>query len=453
MPSPVDRTLPTELWAALIDFHESPGRHAMARGEPKALFARVREVMGLAADRAVSTSVGAAPPHEVGLAARFFVRTVMFRSGGTHYDVLGLTRGEDLSALREHYRLLIRMTHPDFSGDGEKWPDDAAARVNLAYDILSSPVKRAEYDAQLNAPGNAASAPKKAPVRSPRRQVGPAGASRRRLGAYLSGALAAGALSALAMLWPSAGDDSLGTTSETAGRLLNLSESPDAFAGGAGTAEEAGRAAIPRTVVAQVPQALRGASGQALQTVVPVPRRAGPPLEQSATPVASAVARVGPSAMSEKAGAVETLAIAASPAADPAPAPTVREAAPDPKPETASTGGDIRTYQPVLADLLHMLETGQPDRLQRWAARATQQDGVAERFADAYRQLMGDAVVTGLGQVRFDLKHGQERPVVQGLVQLRVLDRNQQASVRDFRLRAQFVSRANGPQLAAIDAE
>jgi hypothetical protein len=34
-----------------------------------------------------------------------------------------------------------------------------------------------------------------------------------------------------------------------------------------------------------------------------------------------------------------------------------------------------------------------------------------------------------------------------------MLDRNQQATVRDFRLRAQFVSRANGPQLAAIDAE
>jgi hypothetical protein len=34
-----------------------------------------------------------------------------------------------------------------------------------------------------------------------------------------------------------------------------------------------------------------------------------------------------------------------------------------------------------------------------------------------------------------------------------MMDRNQQVTVRDFRLRVQFVSRANGPQMAAIDAE
>jgi DnaJ domain len=450
MPSPVAPS-PTELWTVLIAFHKSPGRHALAHGEPKVLFAGVREVMLLAANRAVPTSVGSTPTDEVGRAARFFVRTVMLRPGGTHYDVLGLTRGEDLSALREHYRLLIRMTHPDFSGDGEQWPDDAAARVNRAYDILSSPVKRAEYDAQFNSPGTL---PQKGPVRSPRRQAGPTGQSRRKLGAYLSGALAAGSVGALAMLWPSAEDVSLGTTATDERRLLNLSESPEALAGESGADEGAGRAAVPLAMASQASQEFRGTSRQAPQMVAPAPpRRAGPVSERSATPLASKVAMVAPTATPERVVGVETPANAVSPVADPAPAQAVREAASDPKLESPSASADMRSYQPVLADLLHMLETGQADRVQRWAARVTQQDGVAERFADAYRQLKGDAVVTGLGQVRFDLKQGQERPVVLGLVQLRLLDRNQQVSVRDFRLRAQFVSRANGPQLAAIDAE
>lgn len=437
MSSPLDPASLKALWAVLIAFHEGPGRYPVASGEPRLLFARVREVMSLAADRAGPASADAMPTVDVRRAARFFVRTAMLRPGGSHYDVLGLARGEDLSALREHYRLLIRMTHPDFSGDGEPWPDDAAARVNRAYDILSSPGKRADYDAQLRSAGTPPAEPRKPPVLAPRHPTGRWAPSRRKLGAYLSGALAAVAVAALAMLWPSAEDVSLGTGSAAAGRLLNLSESPEAWTVEPGAGGGAARATAQLAVAAR--QEVRGTSRPALQAVAPV-----------AAPRAAAK----PAALAEKPGDTE-----APPNAGPAPADTapvsvsVSVSTPSPKTEGPPAGADIRTFQPVLADLLHMLETGQADRVQRWAARATQQEGSAERFADAYRQLMGDAVVTGLGQVRFDLKQVQERPVVLGLVQLRMLDRNQQATVRDFRLRAQFVSRANGPQLAAIDAE
>ena len=450
MSSPLDPATLKALWAVLIAFHEGPGRYPVASGEPRLLFARVREVMSLAADRAGPVSTDATPPVDVRRAARFFVRTAMLRPGGSHYDVLGLTRGEDLSALREHYRLLIRMTHPDFSGDGEPWPDDAAARVNRAYDILSSPGKRADYDAQLKSAGMPPAEPRKPPVLAPRHPTGRWAPSRRKLGAYLSGALAAVAVVALAMLWPSAEDVSLGTGSAAAGRLLNLSESPEAWTVEPGAGGGAVRAMAPLAAAAS--QEVRGTSRSVPQPVAPGQRREGLSTERLLAPVAAQQAAARPAALAERPGDMEAPTNAVPVPVDTAPV-SVSVSTPSPKTEGPPAGADIRTFQPVLADLLHMLETGQADRVQRWAARATQQEGSAERFADAYRQLMGDAVVTGLGQVRFDLKQVQERPVVLGLVQLRMLDRNQRATVRDFRLRAQFVSRANGPQLAAIDAE
>ena len=113
----------------------------------------------------------------------------------------------------------------------------------------------------------------------------------------------------------------------------------------------------------------------------------------------------------------------------------------------------MQQLQPVLTDLLHMLVTGQSDRVQVWVARNTQHDNSAALFASAYRQALAGAVVTGLGESHFDLRRANDQPVVHGNVQIRLLVDNQQTQLRNFRLRAQFVMREDGPRLARLDAE
>lgn len=128
------------LLPALLDFERSPGRFPVALREPRPLFEHIGSVMLLAAGRPVPglPAVPAIAP-ELHRAARFFVRTVMLRPGSDPFTLLGLKADFEPVQLREHYRLMIRLTHPDFEAAGERWPADAATRINLAHDLLSSP--------------------------------------------------------------------------------------------------------------------------------------------------------------------------------------------------------------------------------------------------------------------------------------------------------------------------
>jgi hypothetical protein len=461
MASPSGSVCSAALWDVLIEFHESPGRYAVARREPKLLFEHPLDVLQLAADRLLVGPSGQKPSDAVRRAARFFVRTAMLRPGGSHYDVLGVTQNGDLAALREHYRILIRLTHPDFSQDGEKWSEDAAARVNRAYDVLSSSVKRAEYDAQLN--GHAPSAPtakahavllRRKPAVAPRQ-------TRKQLGVYASGALAIGALGALALLWTSDEDASLGAASASANQLLDLTEAvetSDDVSGGPWTSEGAVpggpfRSSVVSAGSKPILQDSRQPRDPGLATSEPAVRATlAPPPPPATSRIAPVLAPAVPEPKESQSAAVRA-ADQAPPSGEPAPLQKKIEDRPTASPERPSTNSDIQKYQPMLADLLHMLESGQSDRLQRWAERATQQESSAQRFASAYRKLLNNAVVTGLGSVRFDLMQVQDRQVIQGSVQIQMLDRNQQVLVRDFRLRANFVAHANGPQLASLDAE
>lgn len=143
------------LLLTLLEFERSPGRYPVALREPRPLFEHIHRVMLLASDRPVE-DLPAAATHAPGLrrAARFFVRTVMLRPGADPFTLLGLHPEFEPAQLREHYRLMIRLTHPDFAAAGESWPVDAAMRVNLAKDLLASPEKRAECAAALRAPAH-----------------------------------------------------------------------------------------------------------------------------------------------------------------------------------------------------------------------------------------------------------------------------------------------------------
>ncbi|MBT2559534.1 J domain-containing protein [Hymenobacter sp. ISL-91] len=65
----------------------------------------------------------------------------------THYATLGLPASASATDIRQAYRKLVWLTHPD------RTPDPAAhARylaVNEAYEVLSNPSRRASYDAAL----------------------------------------------------------------------------------------------------------------------------------------------------------------------------------------------------------------------------------------------------------------------------------------------------------------
>lgn len=62
--------------------------------------------------------------------------------GLTHYEVLGVAPDADLATIRAAYRRRARQTHPDVGGDEAEF-----ASVSLAWWTLSSPERRALYDA------------------------------------------------------------------------------------------------------------------------------------------------------------------------------------------------------------------------------------------------------------------------------------------------------------------
>src|SRR5258706_10475228 len=88
-------------------------------------------------------------PQQPGLTARDG------RTGGrpaitTHYTTLGLTRDARARDVVRAYRRLAKRLHPDVS------PADAVAanhfaRASVAYEVLSDPARRADYDASLDA--------------------------------------------------------------------------------------------------------------------------------------------------------------------------------------------------------------------------------------------------------------------------------------------------------------
>jgi curved DNA-binding protein CbpA len=57
------------------------------------------------------------------------------------YQELGLNPNCSQDEIKQQYRTLAHLHHPDRGGDAERFK-----RINLAYEILSDSVRRAEYD-------------------------------------------------------------------------------------------------------------------------------------------------------------------------------------------------------------------------------------------------------------------------------------------------------------------
>jgi len=62
-----------------------------------------------------------------------------------YYSVLGVTKNADAAAIKKAYRKLAREFHPD-TNKGDKKGEARFKEISEAYDILSDPKSRAEYD-------------------------------------------------------------------------------------------------------------------------------------------------------------------------------------------------------------------------------------------------------------------------------------------------------------------
>jgi DnaJ-class molecular chaperone len=69
-----------------------------------------------------------------------------FSSGDCHYTTLGVSKDASLEDIKKAYKKLALLYHPDKNGGD----DTMFKKINEAYQILSDPTKRREYDSKQN---------------------------------------------------------------------------------------------------------------------------------------------------------------------------------------------------------------------------------------------------------------------------------------------------------------
>src|SRR5437016_2907284 len=70
--------------------------------------------------------------------------------GVDYYTVLGIRLDASSEEIRDRFRHLSRVRHPDkfatLSDEIRDAADDEFKRINIAYQVLHDPIRRAEYD-------------------------------------------------------------------------------------------------------------------------------------------------------------------------------------------------------------------------------------------------------------------------------------------------------------------
>lgn len=376
--------------AALLAYRRSPGRYHVTRREPAILFARVREILQLAAGRPSggNTGTGAAPSSELQDAARFFARTALFYAGADHYSLFGLPRGVPAPELKDRYRLLMRLIHPDYA-NADAWPPDTAVRVNRAYQVLSSPVLRREYDNTL-APAHAGATTSRTPTRQHPSSLVTDGVAheRARKRMFIAGIAGIGAVVLIV----------------AAVTLGNRSE-PVSLVQRAAPAQ--GPSAPPP--MAQAPASRQAPASTALSGAPPRGRTAGP---------------LPPDL----------------------PAPTGGS----PAPAESRPGPTLSEVQPLLAQLLQQMESRRGDALLTLLDPEARNRPAARALALHYDALMQDAAQARLAHVEYRADPSEAGLLVTGRVRLLLDENSPMARGLRMTLRAEFANRGGEVVLISL---
>jgi len=504
MSASIDSALTRAQWAALgaclLDFEAFPGRYALALREPRLLFDHGTAVLMLASGRAAEgLPQDDALQAQLRQAARFFVRTAMLRPGVDHYTLMGLTPAFEPATLREHYRMLMRLTHPDFSDGGRAWPGDAATRINQANDVLASAVGRREYDRTLGTAGQPWRPAMNPPLERPHRarRVAHHGESEAAPGRRRAvvGALAIGAL-VMGLWW--SGNPGLQEPAEplrVVQRSPALAESPApqpapmlpdptptpavsavSVEGPARAQAESSMAwvqpkpaanprlaasntAPPRVAsggvapadrVVAVPESLRVAALPPV-AVVPTPSADVPPAIAAGVLVSGVPPATTPPTVlvsSPPPPVVPAVVATAAPAvtlAGPGPVPAVPATPPRPR----LSMGDV---QPLLGHILAAMQSGRGEQVLRWVERPSRPGDGAEEFVQTFNRVVGDARAVRVAGVRFSGRPGDDGLTVDGVVLLHLNDAKQNQISQELVLRAQFASRSGQAVLTRLIA-
>jgi hypothetical protein len=508
-PPPLGEGLFAEVVAALLDFEKAPGRYAVALQRPEVVFNHLRNVLQIAVGRAPESA--AMPPGRVSMAqraARFFVRTVMLRPGSDHFTLLGLTQGFEPDELRDHYRMMIRLTHPDFTASGEVWPADAASRINIANDVLSSPVKRGEYVRRTAASAMAAPASARPLRRMPsvRRIAAQRAAARAfRSRAAMAGLLGIAALVAVggALLLRSGPDDSsLTVAARSPARSASgvaVGSPTEPLPGDRASAPAPGLpdlvapdltepvptapASLPSDPAPPAPRPEPVAvAAAATPPPAPRPRRVRPTPTETPYPAATAVSSAQPSFQppaqiaqpAQPAPAappapalppatpatVVTLAAAPEPARAAAPAETptpIAAAAPSPAappappaPEPIVSGLALTDVQPTLTRVVESLQTGRGPAVVRWVDPALRNSAANQRFVNSYHFAIGGRRIVQLQRADFTARDQPGELVVTGQIELMLEDAQGSMAPRKLQVRAHFTPRDGKPVLTQL---
>lgn len=488
-----------QLLGALFEYESMPGRFPLALREPRILFENARELLVMSSGRGMA-GFTAVEAENAKRAAIFFVRTAMFRSAADHYTLVGLQPGCSDKQLSDHYRLLMRLMHPDFATAGDPWPLDAAVRINQAHDTLASPAQRAEYDYLLSnglkrsfgihSPAAVLPTPTEGAVRlALRRWPVPVAA--------LAGVLVIALLlfqlpigqnqevaASLSLVVPPQVDATrveakgspppptgvkegpLGMKFET---VLALASPPSFSAPAAKPAAKAVIQPLP-TQAKPEPRTLPDKAVKPVPTVMPMavveePRRPPAVRESSAavpgvvTSATSRVAPVAPSPRSVSPGITvfQPQVVPLTPSApQPVPATAVSALATvAPAPATAlqpvgstgnspsSTGLSLADAQLAMGQLLQTMQSGRGEDILKGLDRSLRQSAGAADLVSAYNHLVGASRAVVLGPVQLRGRPQADRLVVDGVVQLFLQDQGQPAPVRELRVRALFMQRGD----------
>lgn len=70
----------------------------------------------------------------------------------THYEKLGVSKTASQAEIKEAYKNLIKKYHPDVYQGNKTYAEKMTKEINVAYDVLSNPEKKLEYDNEINPP-------------------------------------------------------------------------------------------------------------------------------------------------------------------------------------------------------------------------------------------------------------------------------------------------------------